>query len=93
MNLLERLQRLGDSEIDDLSAAHDALEEIISLRLQISELTAALKPLGSLSVPEDSGAYFPSDPDLPPDDVSDDYFIKYGHIRKARLLLAALGDE
>lgn len=33
-DLLALLQRLGDGEHDDLSVAHDALAEIINLRLQ-----------------------------------------------------------
>lgn len=37
-DLLALLQRLGDGEHDDLSVAHDALAEIINLRLQRAAL-------------------------------------------------------
>ena len=37
-NLLKLLQKLGDGEIDDLSVAHDALEEIVHLRIKVDEL-------------------------------------------------------
>ena len=40
--LIANLQRLGDGEIDDLGIAHDALSEIVGLRLRIAELEAAL---------------------------------------------------
>ena len=32
-NLISNLQRLGDAEHDDLSVAHDALAEIVRLRI------------------------------------------------------------
>lgn len=36
-DLIASLQRLGDAEHDDLSVAHDALAEIIRLRLDVVE--------------------------------------------------------
>lgn len=41
-NLLENLQALGDAEHDDLSVAHDALAEIVKLRLEKADLLEAL---------------------------------------------------
>lgn len=38
MNLISLLQKLGDAEHDDLSVAHDAITEIVRLRLSIQEL-------------------------------------------------------
>ena len=37
-DLLTLLQKLGDGEIDDLSVAHDAIEEIVRLREKAEEL-------------------------------------------------------
>lgn len=37
-DLIANLQRLGDMEHDDLSVAHDALSEIIKLRLEKARL-------------------------------------------------------
>jgi Zn-dependent oligopeptidase len=42
-NLLENLQALGDAEHDDLSVAHDALAEIVKLRLEKADLLEALQ--------------------------------------------------
>ncbi len=42
-DLLANLQRLGDAEHDDLSVAHDALSEIIELRLLNAELVEVAK--------------------------------------------------
>lgn len=47
-NLLANLQRLGDAEHDDLSVAHDALAEIVRLRLLNVELVEALEKLARL---------------------------------------------
>lgn len=38
MNLISLLQKLGDAEHDDLSVAHDAIAEIVRLRLSTQEL-------------------------------------------------------
>ena len=38
MDILKLLQKLGDAEIDDLSIAHDALEEIVHLRIRLAEV-------------------------------------------------------
>ena len=40
-DLIANLQRLGDGEIDDLEIAHEALCEIVAMRLRIAELEAA----------------------------------------------------
>ncbi len=37
VDLIASLQRLGDAEHDDLSVAHDALAEIMRLRLDVVE--------------------------------------------------------
>lgn len=37
-DLVRLLQQLGDAEIDDLSVAHDALEEIVALRVKTQDL-------------------------------------------------------
>lgn len=39
-DLLKTLQLLGDAEIDDLSIAHDALEEIVGLRMRLTAAEA-----------------------------------------------------
>lgn len=44
--LLAQLQQLGDGEIDDLSIAHDASEEIVALRLRVAELEDRCTELG-----------------------------------------------
>lgn len=44
--LLAQLQQLGDGEIDDLSIAHDASEEIVALRLRVAELEDHCTELG-----------------------------------------------
>jgi fructose-1,6-bisphosphatase/inositol monophosphatase family enzyme len=41
-NLLKNLQDLGDAKHDDLSVAHDALAEIVNLRLINEELRKVL---------------------------------------------------
>lgn len=45
--LLSQLQQLGDGEIDDLSIAHDASEEIVALRLRLADLVEALERIAS----------------------------------------------
>ncbi len=39
-DLLKNLQRIGDCELDDITVAHEALAEIVDLRLRIAELEA-----------------------------------------------------
>lgn len=41
-DLLSNLQLLGDAEHDDLSVAHDALAEIVRLRMLNADLVEAL---------------------------------------------------
>ena len=47
-DLIALLQRLGDGEHDDLSVAHDAIEEIINLRLQRAALLDCAEALSAI---------------------------------------------
>ena len=48
-DLIALLQRLGDGEHDDLSVAHDALAEIINLRLQRAALLDCAEALAEVT--------------------------------------------
>jgi hypothetical protein len=47
-DLLKNLQDLGDAKHDDLTVAHDALAEIVNLRLINEDLLEALEELARL---------------------------------------------